>query len=1187
MVDPMETLARRIAETRTIGFIGAGTSARLGYPTWNDLIKALYLQASEYTDVPPPERDSDMRWLAEVYGAEIGRHGSLQQVMREVCSAPISQGADDRDEELRLHLLIARLPFTHFITTNYDNLIEEACDRLFEISEGCKPSDTQRCLTRDGRNSEPFSDFLRSFSQDSQRSVLHLHGTLTGDHLTLALGDYDLQYLHEAMLLRMFAILATNTVVFIGASLRDTDMMELVRRSTFHTGGSQRHYAFLPDTRRAEEGMLRNSYGIEPIFYSPDDHHEELERRLDQLLEFVEPLRPLPSGNAGGNARPVNISYGDSFEDAVDLVKDEIRRVRTGPARIDGLGPVATSRVLRRVTSDYRAMPISYRFRHVIWISPGRVGLFPSRVRSRKIVDSVIGEIVYSLGRHRLTGTSNPANSIRSIKQILGGIRWGAAEPALFVVDDVEALRGEGRDGESFDSLLSALPGESIAVFQRLASDGREPRKGSLIDPFVDAEDIRKNRWAQPVFEERLTELLDDSEPSRAARRVLAGLCVVSTPTTASTLSVMLGMSVAEVVDGLKKLSRMSLVEGFASTGDTEMPVADRRTRSVGILSPVRWSVLTGERFVFVVSEVVCDLLQWAGATVESLDRWEDDNAQLEHLIRQLPNVLSIFEASCWQHSICDTSTFDQGSIDRYLWMGTDLAYILFNVGRWSEAQQLLQYLDGKSRVVSADGGVSLPGSRCSVSDRQTFRREVLILQSRYHSQTGHTDRDFNRAIDLADAAIANADACLERNEPAHEHSHNTYAPSRLTLARQQARAQIARGIARTRIGELDAAQKELSEVLDAREFDGGDKDRMQQRESLLIIADASQALGNVRWQQLEEGGKYAPASKVILKELDAGRSALVTLGNRRERGHHSLRRGDVLLKLDNIIAARRYYARSLLISLEFKDRFLEASATLGLARCDERSSLARKAMRIFQDLNLPDLEVEAADAAMALPQTDEATHVLSRHPAAVVVVGLPGTGKAIVAQTACSILAEWGYESSMRRDPLLVDRFLHGEGLDPAVVHTLLLGPKGAEAESAESHRVGIAKITTGRFGELVEPWATSPKMDERLISQIMCIHMNATPELIRDRNAQRRSGQVESGVLERMIDDAVADEPLKYDWSSWESFFQVSGSALVSMDSAGSIINLEKRVKDSLARSFRPYEALVDMDDWEGSDE
>ena len=40
---------------------------------------------------------------------------------------------------------------------------------------------------------------------------------------------------------------------------------------------------------------------------------------------------------------------------------------------------------------------------------------------------------------------------------------------------------------------------------------------------------------------------------------------------------------------------------------------------------------------------------------------------------------------------------------------------------------------------------------------------------------------------------------------------------------------------------------------------------------------------------------------------------------------------GDVLFKLGNVGAARRYYARALLISYEFRDRFLEAAATLGL----------------------------------------------------------------------------------------------------------------------------------------------------------------------------------------------------------------------------------------------------------------
>ena len=1174
MIDPMKTLAMRMVETRTIGFIGAGTSARLGYPTWYDLINALYEHAAVYSDVPPPERDSDMRWLAEVYGAEIDRHGSLQQVIRGVLSRSTEQDTTERDEALRLHLLMARLPFTHFITTNYDDLIEEACDRLFEITNGRKPSGRQKCLAKDGRNSEPFSDFLRSFSQEPQRSVLHLHGTLTGEHLTLALGDYDVQYLHEAMLLRMFAILATNTVVFIGASLRDTDIMELVRRSTYHTGGTQRHYAFLPDTRRAEAGMLRKSYGIEPIFYSPDDHHEELERRLEQLLEFVEPLRQGSSENAGGNAGPVHISYGDSFEQAVDLVKDEVRRVRTGPARIDGLGPVGTSRVLRRLTSDYRGLPASYRFRHVIWISPGRVGLFPSETRSRSIVDSIIGEIVYSLGRHRLTGTSNPTNSIRSIKQILGGSRWGTAEPALFVVDDVEALRGEALDGETFDSLLSALPRESIAVFQRPPSAGQGPRKGSLVDPFVDAEHFRESRWAQPPFEEGLTDLLDVAEAD-TPQRVLAALCVVSTPTVVSTLSLMLGVSVAEAGDGLRKLSELSLVEGVAARADEGLPTAGERLRPIGILSPVRWSVLNDERYMTVMSEVVSDLLLWAEATVESFARWEDDNAQLEQLIRHLPNVLTIFEASCWQHRTLDNSAFDQASIDRYLWMGTDLAYILFSVGRWSEAKQILQYLYELSIVDAADVGSEESGLLRSVSELQTFKREVLILQSRYYTETGRTHRDFNRAITKAVAAIENADDCLRRQEPAHEPLHNTYAPNRLTLRRQRARARVARAIARTRIGDLDVAQEELSELLEKREFDGGDEDRKAQRESLLIVSDASGALGAVRWQQLESGAKLE--SKVILSELDKGRSALVTLGNRRERGHHAQRRGDVLFKIGNFLAARRYYARSLLISFEFKDRFLEAAATLGMARCDERGSLAGKAMAIFRDLNLPELAAEAEEVALALSQTAETLDAPSRHPAAIVVVGLPGSGKAIVTQTAGAALAGWGYEPSMRGDP-------RDETLEHVTVVTQFLGPLVSDAEAAASHRVAMAKVPAESFDRLVEEWAEDAD-DVSLIGRVLFIRIDVAPQVLRDRNAQRRRGQVEASLLEQVLEEADGNDVRKNGWSSWETFVQAHGGVLVSMDSAGSVIDLENRVRDTLALSFLPFEALIDVEDWEGS--
>ncbi|MEA2001414.1 MAG: SIR2 family protein [Actinomycetota bacterium] len=1163
MADPLETLASRMVTSRAVGFVGAGCSAQLGYPTWDELIEALYERASAYAKVPEPKSGSDQRWLAEVYAEELNRRGSLQETMRGVFEE------SDTKELDRFHLLLARLPFNHFITTNYDKLIEQACDLVFELDNDRKPFEKERCVTRDGRSGASFSEFLGSFSRESRRSVLHLHGTLEGDNLTLSLGDYDAQYLHDAMLLRMFTIFATGTVVFLGASLNDLDLMELVRRSTYHAGGRQRHYAFLPDERRSEQGMLRRSYGIEPIFYSTDDNHAELERRLERLLELVEPKRRDPSKEAGGNAHPVDVSYGQRFGRTVDRVKDEIRRVRLGPARFSGLSDVASSRVLRRIASDYRALPASYRFRHVIWISPGRIGLFPDSQRSRQVVDSMIGEIIYSLGRHRVTATIDRAQNLRSIGRVLGEHRWKKrAEPTLLVIDGFDELRASAEDKEAIDSLVSSLPYESIAIFRRPKTDVTPTSDSSTVDPFPEEElsKIDDATWAMATYHKALTSLVDnDSEPDDHARRILTALCVVATPIASDQLGMMLEIGKVEVDRTLAILGERGLVEGFGLNGkEADNKTAlnrsireDPAVRSVGILAPIRTAVLTDHRYRTTVVEVVRRLLAWSESTVDGFSRWEEDNAQLDQLTFHLPNVLATFEAACWLSSPGTESDLDQMTVDRHLWLGTDLAYILYNVGRWAEAEQLLRYLTGR-----AD----------RASEKDTFRREVLILQAGYYGHAGRPDKDYNRAIEQAREVVDLANECVRIGATEHEIPTNTYAPNRLTLARQRARALIRLGQALVRKGELDEAEEVLKSVCDG-QFNDGDSERESQYESVKIVADAAQALGGVRLAQLRDiDSSTPPEAKAILEELDRGRAAMKRLRSRRARGYHARLRGDILLEFGNTAAARRYHARALLVSFEFRDRYLEAGASVGLAQSDHRRSLANRAADIFQDLKRPEEKDRAEYTAYRLPQgEDEATRPL-RYPTLLLFVGLPGSGKTIAVQTAAATLGRWGYSPVLTRfKPTLIEEIRSGEPLDLGEVHSQL-EDNVREREEVSSERLVIAKIPTGRLQELFEPWSKN----ETLLRNMLCIHLHAPEEVLITRNEQRRSGQLAGDVLERMMDDENHQSPDMLGASSWEAWFQRNGSAYVSVASDVSIFELEETIQDVLRLSYLAVEEL-----------
>lgn len=191
----MRRLARRMLRSRTIAFVGAGASASVGYPTWDQLIDGLYQQVAATRGLSRSESDQDLRWVAEQFDSDL--EDSLIDAVRRVFEerSPGGPGA--------IHTMLARLPFKHYITTNYDRLIEQACDEevteagrwVAEDSSGLLSS-VEPCVPRSGRDQEQFSGFLSLMAEDSpRRAVLHLHGTLE-DRLTLTMADYNRQYLH-------------------------------------------------------------------------------------------------------------------------------------------------------------------------------------------------------------------------------------------------------------------------------------------------------------------------------------------------------------------------------------------------------------------------------------------------------------------------------------------------------------------------------------------------------------------------------------------------------------------------------------------------------------------------------------------------------------------------------------------------------------------------------------------------------------------------------------------------------------------------------------------------------------------------------------------------------------------------------------------------------------------------------
>ena len=114
-------LKKAIKEKRVILFVGAGISATLGLPTWDDLVSKMGDDLGYDSDLFKQYGDNLI--LAEYYSIVKGRIGELRSWMDE--NWKISKA---KIKESKIYETIAKLEFPLVYTTNYDHCLEKAFD---------------------------------------------------------------------------------------------------------------------------------------------------------------------------------------------------------------------------------------------------------------------------------------------------------------------------------------------------------------------------------------------------------------------------------------------------------------------------------------------------------------------------------------------------------------------------------------------------------------------------------------------------------------------------------------------------------------------------------------------------------------------------------------------------------------------------------------------------------------------------------------------------------------------------------------------------------------------------------------------------------------------------------------------------------------------------------------------------
>lgn len=285
-----EAALRRLLDTfhdpGVVGFVGAGSSVRAGYPWWLRLLDMMHerLEGSHSNEeLVRARNEPDLLVRAGAYRKMFDR-GQYNAFMRERFGPEIGEPG-------KFHTDLVSLPFRHLLTTNYDDLLERAHVSAFSKM----PARVE--LT----NGSAVQDFLAHAGSRKQRRYVYLHGRYDNPaDIVLTEEDYQRRYAQSDNAETLLTVLfASQRFLIIGFSLSDLDLMAIFRRVVAKLQFEEPlHFALTPlgasDDPVGVRKRLQEKYKIDPIFYPATRDHAGLHDLVTRLLNELQPRDDLP-----------------------------------------------------------------------------------------------------------------------------------------------------------------------------------------------------------------------------------------------------------------------------------------------------------------------------------------------------------------------------------------------------------------------------------------------------------------------------------------------------------------------------------------------------------------------------------------------------------------------------------------------------------------------------------------------------------------------------------------------------------------------------------------------------------------------------------------------------------------------------------------------------------------------------
>lgn len=270
-------LIEKISQDKCVVYVGAGLSMGAGLPRWQTLLERMIewslnhgISFSNKTDLEKMIGEGKFLKVANIIVKKMGnqRFGEfLISVFRKPGLKPTEA-----------HFLLAEIPFTSVLTSNYDKLIESA----YIVARG---GESVPVFTHSNHKD------LAAVLSSKEFHILKTHGNIDDiESVVLSLEDYQrLMHSNELYKIYLQQIFTSKTVLFLGFSLTDPDLTSILDGLRVHLMEiTPPHYALIEQSMisETEAEELRDSYNIHVLRYKASNpSHPEVTEFLKEVIE--------------------------------------------------------------------------------------------------------------------------------------------------------------------------------------------------------------------------------------------------------------------------------------------------------------------------------------------------------------------------------------------------------------------------------------------------------------------------------------------------------------------------------------------------------------------------------------------------------------------------------------------------------------------------------------------------------------------------------------------------------------------------------------------------------------------------------------------------------------------------------------------------------------------------------------